>query len=71
MERIVLFTTNCAKCIVLKRKLDMKGIEYDTIEDIEKMKELGIQSVPVLKINDELLFFEKAIKWVNEQEEKI
>jgi hypothetical protein len=47
-------------------KLDRTGIEYETCQDIEVMKELGIKSIPVLQLADgELLDFKAAIDFVN------
>jgi hypothetical protein len=46
-------------------KLDQKKIEYETISDVDHMLRIGITSVPMLKVDDELLDFNKAIEWVN------
>ena len=70
MENIIFYSTNCPKCKVLKTKLDAKGLEYTTITDVQKMKEVGLQSAPALKIGDEpVMKFFDAIKWVNALEE--
>lgn len=61
------FTTGCPKCKILKKKMDDKGISYNTVTDIEVMTALGIDSVPVLQFDDgALMDFGQAIKWVNE-----
>lgn len=61
------FTTSCPKCKILKKKMDDKGISYNTVTDIEVMTALGLDSVPVLQFDDgALMDFGKAIKWVNE-----
>lgn len=61
------FTTGCPKCKILKKKMDDKGILYNTVTDIEVMTALGIDSVPVLQFDDgTLMDFGKAIKWINE-----
>jgi hypothetical protein len=46
-------------------KMQKKNIEYTTCTDIEKMLAQGIKSAPVLQVNDELLQFADAVKWVN------
>lgn len=66
MISIILYSTGCPKCSILKKKLEEKKIPYDTITDIEEMITLGINEVPVLSVNGDLLPFAKAIKWVNE-----
>lgn len=65
MDNIILYTLNCPRCIVLERKLDDKGINVVKISDEEEMKKLGILSVPMLKVEDKLLNFNEAIKWIN------
>lgn len=62
---ITFYTTNCPKCKVLKKKLDMKGLRYNMVSDIEVMQNMGIRSAPTLMINGELMNFMEAIKWVN------
>lgn len=64
---ITLFTTHCPKCKVLRVKLDAAGINYSIVEDIEVMRQLGINEVPYLRVNGELMNFSTAIKWVNER----
>lgn len=66
MERMVLYTTGCPKCRILEKKLLDKKIEFDKCDDTEKMAELGITSVPVLKLEDgTMLGYFEAVKHVN------
>lgn len=66
MNKIVLYTTNCAKCAVLETKLKEKNIQYETVEDIQEMISLGLVSAPNLKVGEQILEFSKAVKWINE-----
>lgn len=60
-----LFTTDtCPKCKVIKTMLDKAGMEYTLCQDIEEMEKLGIQSVPVLEVNDKLLPFAEILKYI-------
>ena len=69
MENIVIYTTaTCPRCKVLKQKMKQKNIEYTEINDIQTVIEMGYQTVPVIKINDKILTFSEANKWINEQE---
>ena len=62
-------SSTCPKCKVLKMKLDKAGLDYFVVEDVEKMKELGIKSLPYLQLEDgTLLDFGKAVAFVREQE---
>ena len=64
---IILYTTHCPRCTVLTKKLDAKNIQYIECSDIEQMKNKGIDQVPVLEIDGQLLNFSEANAWVNEQ----
>lgn len=66
MKNIVLFSSGCPKCKVLKQKLDNRKIEYEVSEDFDELIEQNLQTVPVLKINGEYYQFGEAIKVVNE-----
>ena len=63
---IILYSTGCPKCKVLKGKLEEKGIEFVENNSVEEMTELGITQVPVLSVCGALLDFKKAVTWVNE-----
>lgn len=66
---IVLYSTDCPKCKVLKKKLEEKGIAYQENNSVKEMLSLGINQVPVLKVNGELLDFSAANTWINNREE--
>lgn len=65
MSQYVLYTTGCPKCRILEKKLNDKNIKFETCEDTEKMKELGITSVPVLAVDDKFLVYYEAVKHLN------
>lgn len=62
-----LFSTGCPKCTILKKKLSQKGIEYVEVNDIQQMLDVGLQSVPWLEVDGQMMNFEQANKWINEQ----
>ena len=62
---IKFYTTHCPKCLILKKKMDMKNISYEEITDVEYMKTLDIMTVPCLQVGEEIMTFENAIKYVN------
>lgn len=66
MKNIILFSSGCPKCKVLKQKLDDRKIEYEVSEDFDELIEQNLQTVPVLKVNGEYYQFGEAIKVVNE-----
>lgn len=63
----ILYSTGCPKCEVLKKKLAGKGVQYTENNSVDEMLKLGIEAVPVLKVNDRLLDFKEAVDWVNKQ----
>lgn len=67
MEKIVLYSTGCPRCTVLKSKLNSKHIAFDEVNDVDQMEQIGISTVPWLSVNGELLEFADAVRWVNMQ----
>lgn len=64
---IILYTTHCPKCNVLETKLKSKNIEFEICENVDLMLSKGIQQAPYLEVDNELMDFSKAVKWVNEK----
>lgn len=69
MSKNILYTLDCPKCKVLKKKLDDKGITYEINTDVEEMKELGIEAVPMFMYNKDLLDFSQTLNLIKELEE--
>lgn len=67
---VVLYSTGCPRCKVLKQKLDNKGIPYTMNSSVDEMLSLGIAQVPILSVDGDLLPFTKAIEWVNQNPSK-
>lgn len=65
MNKVVLYSTGCPMCKILKTKLDQKNIEYQVCENVDIMMEKGFQTVPMLEIDDKLYNFREAVTWVN------
>lgn len=64
---IVLYSTGCPKCKVLETKLKEKGIKYITVTDIDTMLSKGLNFMPVLEVDGQMLDFKQAVNWVNKQ----
>jgi len=69
MREIILYSTHCPRCWVLERKLNDKGVSYNTVDSEEEILSMGIEEVPVLSVDGELMEFSKAVQWVNALEE--
>lgn len=64
---IKMYSTHCPKCRILETKLNQKNIQYEECNDVGEMLSKGIETVPVLEVDGQLLDFGKAVKWVNER----
>lgn len=62
---MTLYSTNCPLCKVLKTKLDEKKYTYTIISDEQTIIEKGFMSVPILEIDDLIMTYNEAIKWLN------
>ena len=65
--KIILYSTGCPRCEVLKKKLAEKSVNYTEVASVEDMLALGIKEVPVLSVNETLMNFKEAVDWVNNQ----
>ena len=63
---VILYSTDCPKCNVLKKKLDEKGVDYTVNNDVDEMVALGMMEVPTLSVDGELLSFAQAVAWANQ-----
>ena len=57
----------CGRCKVLKMKLAQAGIEFEECQDVERMQAMGVESLPMLAMDNRLLTFEEAVKYLNER----
>ena len=64
---VVLFSTGCPKCKVLKSKLEQKNISYVENNDVELMQEKGFITVPKLEVDGVVYDFKEAVEWIGEQ----
>jgi hypothetical protein len=64
---LVLFSTGCPKCTILKKKLDSKNIKYEVTDNLEPLVENHIMSIPVLykRSEDKYMTFADAVAFVN------
>lgn len=62
---MILYTQNCPKCEVLKKKLLQNDIFFKTSNDFSKLVENHIDTLPVLEVNGSLLEFPEAITFIN------
>ena len=66
---IILYSTHCPRCEVLKQRLDAINIQYTECNDIDEMAAEGILCVPMLSVNGEMFDYVHALKWISGREE--
>ena len=63
---MVLYTKNDSpRCDMLKTKLRAKNIAFVEINDEDTIEALGIEFLPVLRVDDELMELGKANDFIN------
>ena len=63
--KIILYSTHCPRCNILENKLKEKNITFEEVNDIEVMESKGIQAAPALEVDDKLMSYGEAVKFVN------
>lgn len=67
MDKIILYSTNCPKCKVIEKKLQLKGLPYEVSHDIDYLITKGFKQAPVLQVGYQYMSFSEANKWIGEQ----
>ena len=66
-DNVILYSTGCPKCKVLKMKMNAKGIQYTENNSVDEMLELGIKSAPTLSVNGQMMDYMSALTYVKEK----
>ena len=64
---VILYSTGCPKCQVLKNKLDSENISYELFDNKDKMIDKGFTNVPILEVDGEIMDFKRAVEWINKE----
>ena len=68
MENVTVYTIGCPQCNNLEKKLQLKQVVYNTINDEKIFDELNINEFPMMSVNDgPLMNYKQAIAWVNKR----
>lgn len=65
--KVILYSTGCPKCNVLKKKLEEKDITYEEFTSVDDMLSMGIKEVPMLGVGEKLMSFKESVDWIKEQ----
>lgn len=61
---IVLYSTGCPMCDLLKAELNKANIEYTVCSDIDTMLDMGLNELPVLEIDGKIMNNNEAVDWI-------
>ena len=61
---VILYTTGCPQCNVLKQKLDETGVKYTAVTDTKVMLEKGFATAPMLEVDGKIMGMQEAYQWV-------
>lgn len=71
MEKLLLYgSEGCPRCSVLRKKMEMAGIEYEETHNIQPLMELGYQQLPILCNGVDYMPFKEALNYIKELEAK-
>jgi len=63
---LTVYSTNCPKCKILEKKLDLANKEYKLINDLDKVNEASekynIQEAPFVVIDEKVYNFTEMVK---------
>ncbi len=45
--------------------MDSLGLDYESTIDVKEARKLGFQTVPLLEVDDKVMTFPEAVKWLN------
>ena len=66
MNKIILYSTKCPRCLMLEKKLEQHGIDFEEITDTNVMIEKGFTTVPMLEVDGQIMDYNESIKWIME-----
>lgn len=66
---VILYSTNCPQCVVLKNILNDHSVHYEEINDVNLMRAKGMVSVPQLEVDGKIMNMKDALKWLKEVNE--
>lgn len=64
MNRVILFSTGCPQCNVLKEKLKAANIDYIEVTDKDTIIAKGITKVPMLEVDGIKMELSAANEWI-------
>ena len=72
MKNVILYSSNCPRCVILETKLKQKNILFEvknSEEDFQQLFDEGFREMPVLEVENKKYTFGEAIQLVNNYSE--
>lgn len=70
MKEVIVYSTGCPKCELLKKLLQDSKIVFSEVTDIVEMLSLGFDEVPMLKYDGKIFDYTEAVKAIKNGEIK-
>lgn len=70
MTEVIVYSTGCPKCELLKKLLKDNKIAFSEVTDTIEMLSLGFDEVPILKYDGRIFDYTKAVKAIKNGEIK-
>ena len=63
---VILYSTGCPKCNLLKKIMTENKIKYTEVTSIDEMQALGLTEAPQLSIDGQFYKFKDALMWARQ-----
>ena len=65
-RQIILYSTGCTRCKLVKQMLDVHHVEYTEITDRQIIEEKDFDSVPVLEADGKCMEYSELLTWLEQ-----
>ena len=65
-NKVILYTTHCPMCKMLRLKLDKANIKYEICDDVDLMISKGYKKAPMLEVDGNVMSLKEALTWLEE-----
>ena len=64
-DRVIFYHKDgCPQCTMVEILLKRQNIKYEDCKDIDRMRSIGIQHLPTLSVNDNLLVGKSIVEYI-------
>lgn len=66
-KKVIFYSSKCPRCLILEKKLQVKGVKYEECNDVQLMLSKGLETAPALEVDGIIMNFKEAVEWIKEQ----